>query len=111
MAEFKLVHIQFHNPQGQTEAAQKAAWERAHQIAQWPGLIWKIWTYDPEQLLAGGTYLFEDAASAQAYLESPIVASMKAVPGVSQFQARLLDVDAARSVVTRAPLRGGQADE
>ena len=37
-------------------------------IAEQPGLIWKVWTEDPQRQVAGGVYLFTDAASAEAYV-------------------------------------------
>lgn len=37
-------------------------------IAQEPGLIWKIWTENAAEHTAGGIYLFIDEASALAYL-------------------------------------------
>jgi hypothetical protein len=40
----------------------------AESIAQESGLIWKIWTENRETKEAGGIYLFEDTASAEAYL-------------------------------------------
>ncbi|HEY9877636.1 MAG TPA: YdhR family protein [Leptolyngbyaceae cyanobacterium] len=101
---YKLLQITFRNPQGQTEAAQKAAWERAHQIAALPGLVWKIWIYSQEAQLAGGVYLFTDADSAQAYLNSSIVAALSAAPGVEGMTTTLFDVDEARTLVTRGPL-------
>jgi hypothetical protein len=104
MSELRLVHIRFRSAQHGSEAAQKAAWERAHAIAQWPGLVWKIWTYDPAGDQVGGTYLFQDPASAEAYLNGPIVASMQAGPGNSDFQATVLAVDVPRSEVTRGPV-------
>jgi Putative mono-oxygenase ydhR len=42
--------------------------ELAHKIADTPGLIWKVWTENPETQEAGGVYLFEDEASLEAYL-------------------------------------------
>lgn len=41
--------------------------EVAEGIAAQPGLTWKIWTENPETKEAGGVYLFEDMAAAQAY--------------------------------------------
>lgn len=40
----------------------------AENIAQTPGLIWKIWTENPETQEAGGIYLFTDEACLDAYL-------------------------------------------
>lgn len=40
----------------------------AEDIAQEPGLIWKIWTENAAEQIAGGIYLFADEANALAYL-------------------------------------------
>jgi hypothetical protein len=43
----------------------------AQSIADIPGLLWKIWIINEGHGEAGGIYLFEDAASAQGYLDGP----------------------------------------
>lgn len=106
----KLLQITFCNPDGSSEAAQKAAWERAQQIADCPGLIWKIWMTDPLRSLYGGLYLFEDEASTNAYLEGPIVEGIQAIPGVSNFEAHLFEVNSPLTTVTRGPVPANQTD-
>lgn len=39
----------------------------AEQIKNTPGLIWKIWTENPETQEAGGIYLFENEAALETY--------------------------------------------
>ena len=62
----------------------KAEWEarytpeRAQPFLAVPGLQWKIWLDGSEERRAGGIYLFADRAAAQAYVDGPIVARMKA---------------------------------
>ena len=99
-----LLKVTFHAPNGTSEAAKKAAWERAHKIAVWPGLLWKIWIADTAQLIFGGIYLFADEASAKAYLDGPIGQSIRAIPGISDFDAQLFEVEEALSALTRGPL-------
>ena len=48
----------------------------AANIAEVPGLLWKVWLMNETDHEAGGIYWFNDAASLQAYLESPIVATI-----------------------------------
>jgi hypothetical protein len=72
METAKLVQINFDYQPPDAIAAQQAAWERAHEIAQVPGLIWKIWIHNAATLEAGGIYLLQDAASAQAYESNPL---------------------------------------
>lgn len=75
-------------------------------IADVPGLRWKIWLVDESTSTAGGTHLFDDAASAQAYLDGPVVAALRSDPGISNVEARAFDVADELSAATRAPLGG-----
>jgi hypothetical protein len=99
-----LLKITFLNPNGTSETSQKKAWERSQQIAVFPGLIWKIWIAEVEQSLYGGIYLFEDESSAQEYLNSSIVQSIKSIPGASNFEAQCFEVNDRLSRVTRGPI-------
>jgi hypothetical protein len=54
----------------------------ASEIAQVPGLRWKIWLLDEAESRGGGIYLFDDEESVRAYLEGPIVAALKFTPFV-----------------------------
>ena len=70
-----------------------------------PGLQWKVWLDDPSDAqLSGGIYLFADRATAQAYLDGPIVARMRANTALSELQIRSFDVRENMSEITRAPL-------
>ncbi len=100
----KILQITFRNPNGGSEAAQKAAWERAHQIAIWPGLVWKVWTAQPADVVYGGIYLFEDENSVNDYLQGEVVAGMRSLPGVTDFAAQLFDVNHPLTAATRGPL-------
>jgi hypothetical protein len=100
----QLLYLTFRNPNATSPTAQKAAWDRAHAIAQFPGLVWKIWIADPTQALYGGIYLFTDAASASAYLQSPIVEGIRALPGATDFTAQPFDINEPLTAITRGPL-------
>jgi Putative mono-oxygenase ydhR len=70
-----------------------------------PGLQWKIWLDDPSDAqLSGGLYLFASHKTAQAYLDGPIVARMRANTALSDLQIRLFNVRDNMSELTRAPL-------
>jgi hypothetical protein len=56
-----------HGPFGDELAA--AMQERAEDISNEPGLIWKIWTVNEEDQMAGGIYLFDNKADAQRYTD------------------------------------------
>ena len=43
--------------------------DRAHDIANEHGLIWKIWTVNKDEKMAGGIYLFDNRADAQRYTD------------------------------------------
>lgn len=74
----------------------------AESIAQEPGLLWKLWTENPATGEAGGIYLFEDAASAEAYLAMHS-ARLKSF-GVPQVNGKIFQVNEALSRLDRAPL-------
>ncbi|WP_303787105.1 monooxygenase [Azovibrio restrictus] len=74
----------------------------ARDIAGEPGLLWKIWTENPETGEAGGIYLFADAASADAYIAKHS-ARLQAF-GVSGIRARSFAVNETLSRIDRAPL-------
>ena len=81
--------------------------ETAAPFVALPGLQWKIWLDDPSDAqLSGGIYLFADRASAQAYLDGPIVARMRASSALSDLQIRIFDVRENMSEITRAPVPG-----
>lgn len=72
----------------------------AESITQEPGFIWKIWTENSSQNIAGGIYLFESEATAQAYLEMHS-ARLKEL-GVPEVRGRIFDVNADLSKITKA---------
>ncbi|MEW1977239.1 YdhR family protein [Kocuria palustris] len=49
--------------------AAEASAELAEDIAAEDGLIWKVWTEDPQAFVAGGVYLFADEHSATRYID------------------------------------------
>ena len=90
----------------------KAEWEarytddRARQFLAVPGLQWKIWLDGEDDHRAGGIYLFADRAAAEAYVNGPIVARMKANPDITDLQIRIFDVRERMSAITNAPVPG-----
>lgn len=73
----------------------------AQTLADTPGLIWKIWLLNEADHQAGGVYLFNDDVSLKAYLEGPIVATVKTLPDVS---VKVFDIAEKQSLMTRAPI-------
>ncbi len=90
----------------------KEAWEarytddRAAQFLAVPGLHWKIWLDGEADRMAGGIYLFEDRAAAEAYVNGPIVARLKGNAELSEVEIRVFDVRERMSAITRAPVPG-----
>lgn len=74
----------------------------AESIASEPGLIWKIWTENPQTNEAGGIYLFVDRASAETYLAMH-TARLKSF-GIPQVNGKLFAVNGELSAIDRAPL-------
>ena len=89
MAVLLQVDCPYAGPWGEAMHAQMA--DLAASIATEPGLIWKIWTEQPESNHAGGIYLFQDRTSAQAYLT--MHRARLAGFGVPQVNARLFEVN------------------
>ncbi len=76
--------------------------ELAEHIAGTPGLRWKVWTENEADGVGGGIYLFDDEASARAYVEEH-TARLESF-GITAVRAKLFDVNEPLSAVTRAPL-------
>ena len=100
MAVVLQVDFPYAGPWGEAMHAQMA--DLAVSIAGEPGLIWKIWTEQPDSNQAGGIYLFQDQASAQAYLD--MHRARLAGFGVPEVNAKLFQVNRPLSLIDRAPL-------
>ena len=75
----------------------------AADIADQPGLLWKIWTEDPAAGRAGGVYLFATREAAEAY--HAMHAQRLAARGVTGIEATYRGVNETLSLLDRAPLR------
>lgn len=100
MAVILQVDFAFPGPWG--AAATEALEGLAESIATERGLRWKIWTENPDTREAGGIYLFDDRASAQAYLD--MHGKRLQASGIAHIRAKLFDVNEALSAIDRAPL-------
>jgi hypothetical protein len=74
----------------------------ARSIAQEPGLLWKIWTENPETGEAGGIYLFNDRPSAEAYLAMHTERLVGF--GIPHVNAKLFEVNRELSAIDGAPI-------
>ena len=87
-------------PGGPEQAAALRA--LAGSIAQEPGLVWKIWTESAAEGRAGGVYLFESRAAAEAYHR--MHAARLGRVGVTGIEATYREINQPQSRITRAPL-------
>lgn len=74
----------------------------AEDIARQPGLLWKIWTEDPAGGRAGGVYLFESRAAAEAY--HLMHAARLAARGVMGIEATYRGVNEVLTRIDRGPI-------
>ena len=74
------------------------------EFAALPGLRWKIWMINDAEQEAGGIYLFDDAASVQAFLEGPLAAMVTSHPALSDFSVKQFDVMEELTTITRGPV-------
>lgn len=97
-----LVQVDFPH-QGPWGAEMAAAFEGlAQSIAAEPGFVFKYWTEDKAQGLAGGIYAFRTRAEAQAYLQMH-TARLQGF-GVTGIRGLILDVNEALSKIDKAPV-------
>lgn len=101
MAKLLQINLNFSVSRSELEAAWLQA---AEPIAAQPGLTWKIWLINEADHEAGGIYLFESEAAAQAYLDGPICAALKSSPVISNINVKMFDVLDQHSSITRGPL-------
>lgn len=78
--------------------------ESATRIATVDGLLWKVWMHADNRRERGGVYLFDSAEAAQAYIDGPIVAALRANPLNYDLSVKRFDVRTEPSEITRAPL-------
>ena len=101
MAEKALqVNFKYNVP---IEPLMEGTLKSADEIAAKPGLRWKIWIYNDETKEAGGLYLFEDDASADAYIEW-LTAALERNPVASDITVRKFDINEAATAITRGPV-------
>lgn len=79
--------------------------ERARMFVDLPGLEWKIWLDAPEERRTGGIYCFRDRASAEAYVNGPLLGRHRANPALSNLTVTVSDTREEMGRITRAPTR------
>ncbi|WP_440996603.1 monooxygenase [Arhodomonas sp. SL1] len=99
MAAILQIHFPFEGPFG--EAMVEAMTPLARSINDEPGLLWKIWTEDPQARRAGGVYLFSNREDAEAYRQKH-TARLQDM-GVTGIEAQILDVNEPLSQINAGP--------
>lgn len=95
------VDFPYNGPWGaQMEQAMR---ELASSIAQEPGLLWKIWTENPDTNEAGGIYLFADESSAHNYLHMHTQRLNEL--GIQPINAKVFQVNDGLSQLNKAPIQ------
>lgn len=97
MTTLLVFEFKFPGPWGEEMA--RALNGMALDIAEEPGLIWKLWTEAPDRGVAGGVYLFDTVEHAQAYNEKHS-ARLK-VFGITGIDLRSYAVNESLSAITR----------
>lgn len=100
MQKILQVDFDFAGPFG--DEMVEALADLAESINNEPGVIWKIWTENEKDQVAGGIYLFEDEASAKAYLTMHS-ARLQAM-GVKEVRGQIFDVNLPLSTINKAPV-------
>ncbi|WP_028878357.1 monooxygenase [Terasakiella pusilla] len=99
MPKLLQVDFPFSGPFGEEMTAQLQG--LAQSINDEPGFLWKIWTENQDAQEAGGIYLFQDEASAQAYLDMH-TARLNAM-GITGVRGRIFDINTDLSALNKAP--------
>lgn len=99
MAALVQFDFPFPGPFGAALAA--AVSELAQSIRNEPGLRWKIWTENDETKEAGGIYVFDDRAAAQAYVQKHSE-RLKSF-GITSFNVKIFDINEALTRITNGP--------
>lgn len=100
MTKLLQVDFEFNGPFGEDMA--NALVELAESINREPGMIWKIWTESAKDKLGGGIYLFEDEASAQAYLLMHTERLQQM--GVGEVRGHIFDINQSLTAINNGPI-------
>jgi hypothetical protein len=70
------------------------------------GLLWKIWLMNEAEKSGGGIYLFKDEASAQVYVNGPIIVGARTCPGCSAYdmEIKVWDILPEHTKISRDPV-------
>lgn len=95
------IDFPFNGPFG--EEMHQAMQPLAQSIVAEPGLLWKIWTENPDTQEAGGVYLFVNEDSAQNYLKKHQARLTDS--GVTGIRAKFFSVNSPLSLINKGPIQ------
>jgi len=104
MKKILQINFKFKIPRSELEKAFLQVAPRFRPGGDVKGLLWKIWLVNEAEKSAGGIYLFKDDASVEAFLKGEIVAGLKSNPALSNIEAKVFDILAEHTKITRGPV-------
>lgn len=75
----------------------------ARSISEEKGLLWKIWTENPETNEAGGIYMFETKHAAEQYIE--MHSKRLAEFGITNINAKIFAINSKLTEITKGPVK------
>jgi hypothetical protein len=84
---------------------EKAVSPLAGEFAAVAGLRWKVWLMNESKSESGGIMLFDNEASAKAYLAGPLAAKVTGHPALSDFSVKQFNVMEGETATTRGPVK------
>ena len=75
----------------------------AERVASFPGLLWKLWLFSPEDRRCQGVYRFATEDAARAYADGPVVSHLREADGYGDVEVQVWSVLEENSRITRAP--------
>lgn len=98
-----LIQVDFTYDYDEEEIREKAS-GNLPTVQQTQGLLWKIWTHNPEESRAGSINCFASREDAETYRAGPIGKQLESDPNIRDVSMKLFDVMEDPSRRTRAPV-------
>jgi hypothetical protein len=87
---------------GDAENFRKDMDKAAALIAETPGLVWKIWGFEPDLGFGLSAYLFDSVAAAYAFVGGPVIQALRGRPDVEDVIFEMAAVEHGLSAMTGA---------
>ncbi|MCI6989446.1 MAG: monooxygenase [Campylobacter sp.] len=96
-----ILQVDFNYDGGFGDEMAKELESLAHSITKEKGFLWKIWTENEDEKIAGGIYAFNNTDNAKAYAKMHEERLLK-FPIISNFRAKVFDINETLSEITNA---------